>query len=63
MSYLLFQAAFSFEPVVKDCVHRLTQSGLKSIDYASGKSYQLVEVAGWLLELKCHMIKGSKLYT
>lgn len=32
---------FSFDQAVKDCVHRLAQSGLRSIDYESGRSYQL----------------------
>lgn len=33
--------AFSYDQVVNDCVQRLAQSGLRSIDYASGRSYQL----------------------
>ncbi len=33
--------AFSYDQAVNDCVHRLAQSGLRSIDYASGKTYQL----------------------
>ena len=32
---------FSFDQAVNDCVHRLAQSGLRSIDYASGRTYQL----------------------
>lgn len=32
---------FSYDQVVNDCIHRLAQSGLRSIDYASGKTYQL----------------------
>ncbi len=32
---------FSFDQAVNDCVHRLAQSGLRSVDYASGRSYQL----------------------
>lgn len=32
---------FSFDQAVNDCIHRLAQSGLRSIDYANGKSYQL----------------------
>ncbi len=34
-------SAFSYDQAVNDCVHRLAQSGLRSIDYASGKTYQL----------------------
>ena len=32
---------FSYDQAVDDCVHRLAQSGLRSIDYASGRTYQL----------------------
>lgn len=32
---------FSYDQAVNDCVHRLAKSGLRSIDYASGRSYQL----------------------
>lgn len=32
---------FSYTQAVKDCVHRLSQSGLRSVDYASGRSYEL----------------------
>lgn len=33
--------AFSYDQAVNDCIHRLAQSGLRSIDYASGRSYQI----------------------
>lgn len=32
---------FSFDQAVNDCIKRLAQSGLRSIDYANGRSYQL----------------------
>lgn len=32
---------FSYDQAVNDCVHRLAQSGLRSIDYANGRAYQL----------------------
>lgn len=32
---------FSYDQAVRDCVTRLAQSGLRSIDYGSGRSYQL----------------------
>lgn len=32
---------FSFDQAVNDCVHRLAQSGLRSIDYASGRTFQI----------------------
>lgn len=33
--------AFSYDQAVNDCVHRLAQSGVRFIDYANGRSYQL----------------------
>lgn len=33
--------AYSYTQAVNDCVHRLAKSGLRSVDYASGRSYQL----------------------
>lgn len=33
--------AFSYDQAVRDCVTRLAQSGLRSIDYSSGRTYQL----------------------
>ncbi len=32
---------FSYDQAVNDCVHRLAQSGLRSIDYANKRTYQL----------------------
>lgn len=32
---------FSYDQAVNDCVHRLAQSGLRSIDYSNGRSYQI----------------------
>lgn len=32
---------FSYGQAVNDCIHRLARSGLRSIDYESGRSYQL----------------------
>lgn len=32
---------FSFDQAVNECVHRLAQSGLRSIDYANGRTYQI----------------------
>lgn len=33
--------AYSWQQVVNDCVHNLAQSGLRTIDYKSGRSMQL----------------------
>lgn len=32
---------FSYNQAVNDCVHRLAQSGLRSIDYSNGRTYQI----------------------
>ena len=32
---------FSYDQAVNDCVHRLAQSGLRSIDYKNNKTYQI----------------------
>lgn len=32
---------FSYDQAVNECVHRLAQSGLRSIDYASGRTFQI----------------------
>lgn len=32
---------FSYDVAVNECVHRLAQSGLRTIDYASGRTYQI----------------------
>lgn len=37
----LTSGAYSWEQVVNDCVHELAQSGLRSIDYKSGRTMQL----------------------
>lgn len=37
----LTSGAYSWQQVVNDCVHELAQSGLRSIDYKSGRTMQL----------------------
>ncbi len=32
---------FSYDQAVNDCIHRLAHSGLRSVDYANGRTYQL----------------------
>ena len=36
---------FSYDQVVNDCVKRMAKSGLRTVDYASGRSYQLDSAA------------------
>lgn len=51
--------AFSFDQAVKDCVHRLAQSGLRSIDYESGRSYQLDVVARMAVRTGMSQLSGK----
>lgn len=51
--------AFSFDQAVKDCVHRLAQSGLRSIDYASGRSYQLDVAARMAVRTGMSQLSGK----
>lgn len=44
MDFALLNVAsgtFSFDEAVNECIHQLAQSGLRAIDYASGRTYQL----------------------
>lgn len=50
---------FSFDQAVKDCVHRLAQSGLRSIDYASGRSYQLDVAARMAVRTGMSQLSGK----
>lgn len=51
--------AFSQDKVLRDVVHDLSQSGLRSIDYASGRSMQLDTAARLALRTGCHQLAGK----
>lgn len=51
--------AFSYDQAVNDCVHRLAQSGLRSIDYASGRSYQLDTAARMSIRTGLSQLSGK----
>lgn len=51
--------AFSYDQAVNDCVHRLAQSGLRSIDYASGRSYQLDTAARMSVRTGLSQLSGK----
>ena len=51
--------AFSFDQAVKDCVHRLAQSGLRSIDYENGRSYQLDVAARMAVRTGMSQLSGK----
>lgn len=50
---------FGYDQAVKDCVHRLAQSGLRSINYASGRSYQLDTAARMCVRTGCSQLAGK----
>ncbi|MGN0384591.1 MAG: phage minor capsid protein [Lachnospiraceae bacterium] len=50
---------FSQEKVLRDVVHDLSQSGLRSIDFASGYSMQLDTAARLALRTGCHQLAGK----
>lgn len=52
-------SAFSYDQAVNDCVHRLAQSGLRSIDYASGKTYQLDTAARMCVRTGLSQLSGK----
>lgn len=50
---------FSQDKVVRDVVHDLAQSGLRSIDFASGYSMQLDTAARLAIRTGCHQLAGK----
>lgn len=50
---------FSQDKVVRDVVHYLAQSGLRSIDFASGYSMQLDTAARLAIRTGCHQLAGK----
>lgn len=50
---------FSYDVAVNDCVKRLAQSGLRSIDYASGRSYQLDTAARMCVRTGVSQLAGK----
>nr|DAI89189.1 MAG TPA: minor capsid protein [Caudoviricetes sp.] len=50
---------FSQDKVIRDVVHDLAQSGLRSIDYASGYSMQLDTASRLAIRTGCHQLAGK----
>lgn len=50
---------FSYDVAVNDCVKRLAQSGLRSIDYARGRSYQLDTAARMCVRTGISQLAGK----
>ena len=53
--------AFSRDKVIQDTVHNLAQSGLRSIDFASGYSMQLDTATRMAVRTGCHQMTGNVL--
>ena len=50
---------FSYDAAVDECIHRMSQSGLRTIDYASGKSYQLDTAARMCVRTGMSQLSGK----
>lgn len=50
---------FSYDAAVDECIHRMAQSGLRTIDYASGKSYQLDTAARMCVRTGMSKLSGK----
>lgn len=50
---------FSFDQAVNDCIHRLAKSGLRSIDYANGRTYQLDTAARMAVRTGMSQLSGK----
>lgn len=50
---------FSYDQAVNDTIHRLAQSGLRSIDYANGRSYQLDTAARMSVRTGISQLSGK----
>lgn len=50
---------FSYDQAVNDCIKELAKSGLRSVDYASGRSYQLDTAVRMCVRTACHQLSGK----
>ncbi len=50
---------FSQEQVVKECIHNLSQSGLRTVNFDSGRSMQLDTAAKLAVRTGCHQLSGK----
>lgn len=50
---------FSYDRCVMDCVKELAQSGLRCVDYASSRTYQLDTAARMCIRTACHQLSGK----
>lgn len=57
--FKLASGGFSQEKVIRDCVHTLAESGLRTIDYASGYSRQLTSAVQLAVRTGSHQLSGQ----
>ena len=50
---------FSYDEAVNECIKRLAQSGLRSVDYANGRTYQLDTVARMCVRTGMSQLSGK----
>ena len=50
---------YSYQKATNDCIHALAQSGLRAIDYASGRSYNLDTGARMIVRTSCSQLAGK----
>lgn len=55
----LSTGVFSYDQCVKDLIHQLAQSGLRSIDYANGRSYHLDTAARMVVRTASSQLAGK----
>lgn len=51
--------AYSFDVAVNDAIREMAQSGLRSVDYASGRTYQLDTAARMCVRTSCHQLSAK----
>ncbi len=51
--------AYSFDAAVNDAIREMAQSGLRSVDYASGRTYQLDTTARMCVRTSCHQLSAK----
>lgn len=57
--FKMASGTFSFDQAVNDCIKELAASGLRSIDYKSGRTYQLDTAARMCVRTSCHQLSGG----
>lgn len=51
--------AYSFDAAANDAIREMARSGLRSVDYASGRTYQLDTAARMCVRTSCHQLSAK----